>query len=207
MSNTFDLQAFRERRDNARARLRRWEISGDEFLAAYAAGERDFALANLYDANLESANLIRANLYDANLESANLIRANLYGANLESTNLESANLESANLIRANLYDANLKSAKNLINARGIYVAFAPGMSSRSDYLYGGINADYDLVLIAGCFHGSADELRAVMSGKSEEWRGAHQRRYEAAIRFIEECHAADREDGAWERMKERAAAE
>jgi uncharacterized protein YjbI with pentapeptide repeats len=192
MSNTFDLQAFRERRDNARARLRRWEISGDEFLAAYAAGERDFALANLYDANLESANLIRANLY---------------GANLESTNLESANLESANLIRANLYDANLKSAKNLINARGIYVAFAPGMSSRSDYLYGGINADYDLVLIAGCFHGSADELRAVMSGKSEEWRGAHQRRYEAAIRFIEECHAADREDGAWERMKERAAAE
>lgn len=36
---------------------------------------------------------------------------------------------------------------------------------------------------------------------SEDWRKAHERRYEAAIAFIEACYQADVTDGVWERMK------
>ena len=48
--------------------------------------------ANLYGANLGSADLRSANLYCADLRSANLYCANLYGANLRSANLGGANL-------------------------------------------------------------------------------------------------------------------
>jgi hypothetical protein len=123
------------------------------------------------------------------------------GANLRGANLRGADLVGANLGGADLYGANLGGAKNLINTLGLYVAYAPGLSSRNDYLYGGIDADYALVLCAGCFEGTAAELRDMMAEKSEPWRAAHLRRYEAAITFIEACYQADVDDGVWERMK------
>jgi hypothetical protein len=53
--------------------------------------------ANLYGANLRSADLSGANLYGADLRSADLSGANLYGADLRSAYLSGANLRSANL--------------------------------------------------------------------------------------------------------------
>src|ERR1019366_5836570 len=48
--------------------------------------------ANLYGADLRSANLYGANLSGADLRSANLSGANLYGADLSGANLYGANL-------------------------------------------------------------------------------------------------------------------
>jgi Pentapeptide repeats (8 copies) len=111
-----------------------------DFLARYAAGERDFAkiqlneadlsrvnltLANLHGAELIWANLSEANLYHIDLSSAKLRQANLSGAMLRSSNLQGtdfvnanlrgadlswSNLNGANLTGADLTDANLKNA-------------------------------------------------------------------------------------------------
>lgn len=111
-----------------------------DFLARYAAGERDFAkinlnetdlsrvnltLANLQASELIWANLEGANLYHINLSSAKLRHANLSGAMLRSSNLQGtdflnanlrgadlswSNLNGANLTGADLTDANLKNA-------------------------------------------------------------------------------------------------
>ena len=63
--------------------------------------------ANLYGADLSSANLSSANLRGADLRGADLSSANLYGADLSSANLYGANLRGADLSSANLYGANL----------------------------------------------------------------------------------------------------
>lgn len=111
-----------------------------DFLARYAAGEREFAkinlsetdlsrvnltLANLHAAELIWTNLEGANLYHINLSSAKLRHANLSGATLRSSNLQGtdflnanlrgadlswSNLNGANLTGADLTDANLKNA-------------------------------------------------------------------------------------------------
>jgi Pentapeptide repeats (8 copies) len=111
-----------------------------DFLARYAAGERDFAkiqlneadlsrvnltLANLHKAELIWANLSEANLYHIDFSSAKLRQANLSGAMLRSSNLQGtdfinanlrgadlswSNLNGANLTGADLTDANLKNA-------------------------------------------------------------------------------------------------
>jgi uncharacterized protein YjbI with pentapeptide repeats len=111
-----------------------------DFLARYAAGERDFAkiqlneenlsrvnltLANLHGAELIWANLSEANLYHVDLSRAKLRQANLSGAMLRSSNLQGtdfvnanlrgadlswSNLNGANLTGADLSDANLKNA-------------------------------------------------------------------------------------------------
>jgi Pentapeptide repeats (8 copies) len=111
-----------------------------DFLARYAAGERDFAKINLNETNLSGVNLTlanlqaseliwtnleKANLYHINLSSAKLRHANLSGAMLRSSNLQGtdflnanlrgadlswSNLNGANLTGADLTDANLKNA-------------------------------------------------------------------------------------------------
>jgi hypothetical protein len=111
-----------------------------DFLARYAAGERNFAkivlneadlsrvnltLANLHGAELIWANLTEANLYHIDLSRAKLRQANLSGAMLRSSNLQGtdfvnanlrgadlswSNLNGANLTGADLTDANLKNA-------------------------------------------------------------------------------------------------
>src|SRR6476646_3929175 len=105
-------------------------MDANELLTRYAAGERDFRLANLRGivlspldlyrssdaptlilANLNQlqqrpylsgANLTGANLMAASLSGANLIGANLTGANLAGSHLNWANLTGANLPHANL---------------------------------------------------------------------------------------------------------
>ena len=112
----------------------------EDFLARYAAGEREFAKINLNEADLSGVNLTLANLhaseliwtnleganlYHINLSSAKLRHANLSGAMLRSSNLQGtdflnanlrgtdlswSNLNGANLTGADLTDANLKNA-------------------------------------------------------------------------------------------------
>jgi hypothetical protein len=166
--------------------------------------------ANLYGANLYGANLYGANLDGANLYGANLIRANLDGANLIRANLDGANLYGANLIRANLIRANLDGANlygaNLINTPGIYIAFAPFLSSRRAALQAGLvveDGKIELRFWAGCQEEvTADYLRARVArthGDSEDVDSRlHAAQYEAAIAFIEACFAADMAAGKWD---------
>ena len=80
----------------------------------------DLRGANLFDYDLNGANLEGANLDDAILEEANLLNANLKGAsmvgalleraNLAGADLEDVNLESAGMLSADLSGANLKNA-------------------------------------------------------------------------------------------------
>ena len=78
------------------------------WLAAKPGGKH----ADLYGANLRSANLRSADLRGANLRSANLSGADLYGANLRSANLSGANLRGTNLRGAIIADGVI--AKRLI---------------------------------------------------------------------------------------------
>lgn len=66
--------------------------------------------AVLTDANLKNADLTQAKLIKAKLEGANLSNAILTDANLKNANLTRANLRGANLSNAILTDANLKAA-------------------------------------------------------------------------------------------------
>ena len=77
--------------------------------------------ANLYEANLEGADLGFADLQEANLEVANLEgaelqhtklqRAKLWKANLQGANLEYANLQGAFLFETDLQGADLENGK------------------------------------------------------------------------------------------------
>lgn len=138
------------------------------------------------------------------LEAYKLGEREFSRATLDGANLSRANLSRATLDGATLDGANLDGARSLINTRGIYSAYAPGMSSRNDYLLAGIDEQYALVFYAGCFTGSAEALRSKIVLNHGD--NGHARRYLAAIAFIETCYQADIEDGVWERMKERAAA-
>jgi uncharacterized protein YjbI with pentapeptide repeats len=97
----------------------------EELLEQYAAGERDFAVINLSEANLSRvslagvnlsysilsiANLSGINLTEANLSYAKLNVARLSGANLVNADLTGAVLNVANLIRANLSNAEMRQA-------------------------------------------------------------------------------------------------
>ena len=86
-------------------------ITEEELLAAYAAGERNFSGANLSGANLGGANLNGASLMDANLSRAVLVEAVLSAANLSRANLSRAILSGANLSGANLSGADIRGAK------------------------------------------------------------------------------------------------
>jgi Pentapeptide repeats (8 copies) len=86
-----------------------------DFLARYAAGERDFAKINLNEADLSRVNLTLANLHEAELIWANLTEANLYHidlslAKLRQANLSGAMLRSSNLQGTDFVNANLRGA-------------------------------------------------------------------------------------------------
>jgi hypothetical protein len=96
------------------------KLSVDELKRRYAAGERNFANAdlrcaqlnylNLSGANLGWAKLSLANLSGANLSGSDLTAASLNDANLSGADLKGANLSLADFRGANLRDANLSGA-------------------------------------------------------------------------------------------------
>ncbi|MDZ7959621.1 MAG: pentapeptide repeat-containing protein [Aulosira sp. DedQUE10] len=96
------------------------DMTAEELLELYAAGERDFSGINLEEANLSGANLSKANFSRANLLGADLSEANLSRANLSyaklslcrfiGTNLEGAKVTDADIVGASLENVNLKGA-------------------------------------------------------------------------------------------------
>ncbi len=90
-------------------------LSVDELKRRYAAGDRNFANANLRCAELNNLNLSGANLSWAKLALADLNGANLSGADLTAADLSKANLSEADLQGANLSLADLREA-NLAQA-------------------------------------------------------------------------------------------
>ena len=59
-TNTFDLEAFRAKREAAQSEFKLWDVQAFDIQEAYKAGERDFRYANLIYANLSNANLSNA---------------------------------------------------------------------------------------------------------------------------------------------------
>lgn len=80
-----------------------------EFLAQYAAGERNFQNINLAGVKLNDFDLKGCNFIGANLAGVDLSYSCLEGAKLVVANLENANLSHANLRKAKLMGANLKN--------------------------------------------------------------------------------------------------
>ncbi len=85
--------------------------------------QADLGEANLQKADLFQANLQKANLGDANLQKADLLRANLQGANLERADLREADLLSANLQGADLREAKGVTASQIKQADTWELAF------------------------------------------------------------------------------------
>ena len=184
-----------------------WQLSAEELAQAYAAGMLNFDRANLYGAYLrgaylEGANLEGAYLRGAYLEGAYLRGANLEGAYLRGANLRGAYLEGAYLRGANLEGANLEGAY-LINTPGVYVAFAPTLSSRRAALLGGLVIEDGAIQLrfwAGCQQRiTADELRSRVAKTHGEGENAntYAKQYEAAITYIEAAFAVDMDAGTW----------
>ena len=109
----------------------RIDITPEELLRRYAAGERDFERVKIYspiggrvtnplvNANLSGVNLRFAKFSDPYMMGCNLSRADLTGAKLsaclEGANLSYSNLTGADLYRTILHDADLSYA-NLTGA-------------------------------------------------------------------------------------------
>ncbi len=94
-------------------------LSTDELLRRYAAGDRNFANANLRCAVFVEQNLSQCNLSNVKLSFANLSRINLSGVDLTSADLSDASLSAANLSQASLYRTLLTRANlSQANLRG-----------------------------------------------------------------------------------------
>lgn len=107
----------------------RIDITPEELLRRYTAGERDFERVHIQIGDFDTHPLVNANLSGINLRFAkfsdpymmgcNLSRADLTGAKLsaclEGANLSYANLTGADLYRTGLHDADLSYA-NLTGA-------------------------------------------------------------------------------------------
>jgi uncharacterized protein YjbI with pentapeptide repeats len=134
-----------------------WEITTDELLARYNAGERNFAgiellrivgemgerdgisglITGLEGADLRGINLRGANLEDVELSGADLTGADLFGAylggaGLVKTILRDANLFSANLTHATLTGADLTGA-SLKHVRAIEAVFIGAKVGHFEY--------------------------------------------------------------------------
>ncbi len=101
--------------------MRSIEISYEELLERYAAGERDFSNCRFWGddelcgANLQDTIFVCADWAEHDLSGANLSGANLSGADFSQANLSEVNLTNANLTDAVLSEADLTFA-NLTNA-------------------------------------------------------------------------------------------
>lgn len=197
--------------DFSRSRMTGTRMTSCEFNGANFAGAV-INVAAMQGASFEGANLQRATLRGSNLSSACFRDANLQYARLDHSNLKEATfynalLTGADLRGANISEAWITEADDLAGVHGLYVAHAPGMSSRGDTLYGGLDYDYGLMIDAGCFSGSVSEfVHRADYIMSSDWRRIHFSRYQAAIQFIETCYKLDVAGGIFAAIQGRAAA-
>ena len=150
----------------------------------------DLAGANLRRADLRGADLTGADLWGADLGGADLRGANLRGADLTGADLWGAdlgraNLQGADLGRADLGCADLRGA-DLWGASGVVSAGPIGSEGRIAVAV----AHPECIMVhAGCWWGSADELRArIAPGGDHDWGGEaarHRAEYEAFLALAE----------------------
>lgn len=201
------------------------DLRGISFAGAWLE-HAEFNGADLQEADFENARLLLANFSGADLRHAKLIRIQGNGSRFNEAKLRWADFSRANLFRADFIEANLIATNfaqadvrracfddteligrlmftdaglrpNFFGAIGFYSAFAPGMSSRTDRLYGGVDLNGDLYLQAGCFMGDAMKLRERIERQPHNWRVRHKQRYLVAIDFIEAQYRLDVAAGVW----------
>ena len=137
----------------------KWE--GGSLSGTYLGGA-DLGGADLGGADLGGADLGGTYLGGTNLGGADLGGADLGGADLVGADLVGANLWGANLVGANLAGAYLWGAKGI-------ASFGPvGVEGRIIY---GITHANGTRFQAGCFWGTADELRAAIAEKYADGSG------------------------------------
>lgn len=114
----FDQEEFNERKEA----LNYWYATGEELIAAYENGDRNFAYLNIKDADLQNADLSESDFSAAvfdnvNLELANLSKSNMEGAEIKNSQLYSSDFNgiygdvgfnSCNLKLANFSGAELQ---------------------------------------------------------------------------------------------------
>ena len=134
--------------------------------------------ANLDGANLDGAHLTRATLTRANLTDAYLRGAYLAGATLTDANLTGAYLAGAYLAGANLDGANLARASDIL-------AVGP-LGAKGRLIYAVRHPD-GVRIQAGCFWGTAAEIRAAIAVRYADGTGreAHRAAYLGAVDLIE----------------------
>lgn len=98
-----------------------------ELLERYRAGERDFSLVRLPDADLHGARLRDAVFRGASFARANLAGADLSGVDLSTADLGGADLHDSILAKASLAGADLRDA-DLTGASGLF----PNQLGRAD---------------------------------------------------------------------------
>ncbi len=132
ISSTEHMLRFRVRRmcedwclETGEFRTPTINITVDELLERYAAGERNFVdiclpeKSDLTGVNLSGAILLGSNLSSINFTNANLTNCDLRHCWLTSSNFTKANLEGANIDRADVGGSKFKQA-NLFNTVGSF---------------------------------------------------------------------------------------
>ena len=125
----------------------------------------------------------RANLDGANLDGANLARADLTRADLTDAYLRGAYLAGATLTDANLTGAYLAGA-DLAGASDILAVGPLGAKGRLIYA---VRHPDGVRIQAGCFWGTAAEIRAAIAVRYADGTGreAHRAAYLGAVDLIE----------------------
>ena len=171
------------------------DVSIREAVIRHAALCREALAAGKSRPQWEGGSLSRTFLSGANLSGANLRCADLIDADLTSADLDGANLNNAYLSGADLTGADLTCAyldgAILTGAKGIIAAVQVGVEERTIYGVAGLNGAAPMFQ-AGCFWGTADELRAAITVRYADGSGIECLRagYIAAVDFIVAALAA-----------------
>ena len=149
--------------DLAVADLSRADLRGAD-LSAADLSVADLAGADLREVDLRGANLRGVDLREADLRGLNLRGADLRGAHLSGANLRGADLRGNDLSGVNLYGANLRgtvlSRANLHRTVGaLSLGYTPSGGTDLRPL-----PDGTWLLTVGCWSGTTDDLRALITG-------------------------------------------
>ncbi|MFB2898105.1 pentapeptide repeat-containing protein [Aerosakkonemataceae cyanobacterium BLCC-F50] len=87
------------------------EVSAEEILEYYEAGERNFSEARLKNISLDNVTLTDINLQGAMISHINLINVDLRAANFQSARIVDVNVTKVNLNKANLNNVQIQGTQ------------------------------------------------------------------------------------------------
>lgn len=91
-------------------RFKRVTLTGDQLVACYTLGYRDFSYTVIQHANLKGANLNCANFFNAKLDYSNFENTDLKGCNFKWARLHGINFKNSNLTQADFDGADLSDS-------------------------------------------------------------------------------------------------